>query len=101
MFPKPTIVYILRSDSQPNRYYTGLTSDLAQRLAAHNLGLSKHTASGRPWRVVVSIEFSDPSAAASFEKYLKSGSGRAIARRYLRESLPKPEAKRVFGVSVN
>lgn len=77
-------VYILMSTVHANRYYTGSTSDVAARLAAHNAGLSKHTASGKPWKIVTTIEFSDSDRAEAFEKYLKSGSGRAFARRYFR-----------------
>ena len=77
-------VYILESTSSRQRYYTGLTSNLDLRLRAHNLWLSRHTASGRPWRVVVTIEFADPARAAEFEAYLKSGSGRTFAAKHLR-----------------
>jgi putative endonuclease len=78
------IVYVINSESNPQRYYTGLTSDVDARLAAHNAGLSKHTASGRPWRVLVTIEFPDASRAVDFEENLKSGSGRAFAMRHFR-----------------
>ena len=84
MFASPNVVYILRSEAQPNRYYTGITSNLERRLTAHNQGSSKHTSSGRPWRIVVAMEFSDSSAAAAFEKYLKSGSGRTFAQAHFR-----------------
>ena len=57
MYATPHTVYVLRSDVQPDRFYTGITSNLERRLAAHNDGISKHTASGRPWHVVVSIDF--------------------------------------------
>ena len=77
-------VYILLSTIHQNRYYTGLTSNVGARLAAHNAGLSKHTASGRPWRLVTTIEFLNAEKARGFEAYLKSGSGRAFARRYFR-----------------
>ena len=77
-------VYILISTIHQNRYYTGLTSNVGARLAAHNAGLSKHTANGRPWKLVTTIEFSDVERAQAFELYLKSGSGRAFARRYFR-----------------
>jgi predicted GIY-YIG superfamily endonuclease len=30
-------VYILKSEVAPERHYIGMTSDLTQRLAAHNL----------------------------------------------------------------
>jgi hypothetical protein len=36
----------------------------------------------RPWRVLISVEFLSESAAARFEQYLKSGFGRACARRH-------------------
>jgi predicted GIY-YIG superfamily endonuclease len=77
-------VYVLLSTVHQNRYYTGLTSNVQARLAAHNAGLSKHTASGRPWKLVTVIEFLDIERAQIFELYLKSGSGRAFARRYFR-----------------
>lgn len=80
----PTIVYVLKSDRHVNRFYTGLTSDLLRRLEFHNAGESRHTASGRPWRLVAAIHFVDPSRAAEFERYLKSGSGRAFAVRHFR-----------------
>ena len=77
-------VYILQSDSAPHRYYTGVTSDLLARLSEHNAGRCRHTANGRPWRVVVAINFADEEQALRFEKYLKSGSGCAFSRRHFR-----------------
>jgi predicted GIY-YIG superfamily endonuclease len=35
-------VYVLRSLADSNRYYTGTTSDLNARLAAHNAGRCPH-----------------------------------------------------------
>jgi predicted GIY-YIG superfamily endonuclease len=77
-------VYVLGSESQPGRYYIGLTSDLGARLAAHNRGESAYTAAGYPWRVVVALVFADPERARAFERYLKSGSGREFAERHFR-----------------
>jgi putative endonuclease len=77
-------VYVLRSEPDPNRYYTGLTSDTSARLAAHNAGRCSHTASGRPWRLDVVVEFGNEERAVDFERYLKSGSGNAFAKRHLR-----------------
>ena len=76
------IVYILRSDADPSRHYVGITNDVVARLDWHNRGPSGYTVSGRPWRVVVSIEFPNERTAARFEEYLKSGSGRAFAKRH-------------------
>ena len=78
------IVYVLKSASDPRRYYTGLTSNLSARLDAHNAGQCSHTASGRPWIVDVVVEFRDERRAVTFERYLKSGSGVAFAMRHLR-----------------
>ena len=77
-------MYVLRSRLDIDRYYTGLTSDVAARLDAHNAGRCDHTASGRPWRLDVVLEFADEARAVRFEQYLKSGSGCAFAKRHLR-----------------
>jgi hypothetical protein len=53
------IVYVLISKTTPARYYTGLTSNIAARLDAHNAGRCPHTADGKPWIVEVIIEFSE------------------------------------------
>ena len=84
MTPSKTQVYILRSTSNPGRYYTGLTADSLSRVAAHNAGRCPHTASGRPWVIDVAIAFADEPRAIAFERYLKSGSGVAFAKRQLR-----------------
>jgi putative endonuclease len=76
------IVYILRSGVDPSRHYVGITNDLVARLEWHNHGPCGHTRSYRPWSVVVSLEFPTEKEAVRFEKYLKSGSGRAFAARH-------------------
>ena len=77
-------MYIIRSDRHPSRFYTGITSNVPARVEAHNAGLSTHTATGRPWSLVVQFWFADAARAEAFELYLKSGSGRAFALRHLR-----------------
>jgi len=74
-------VYLLRSEMD-GRPYVGMTRDVQQRLATHNSGGSLYTAPYRPWRLVVSLQFANPEAARRFERYLKSGSGRAFAKRH-------------------
>jgi predicted GIY-YIG superfamily endonuclease len=76
------LVYVLRSVTHPDRYYAGLTSNVAARLETHNSGGSVHTMHNRPWELVVSLEFSSADSAVAFERYLKSGSGRAFAKRH-------------------
>jgi putative endonuclease len=75
-------VYILRSDREPERHYVGVTSDVADRLEWHNGGPSGFTVSHRPWSIVLVVEFPDEKAAIRFERYLKSGSGRAFSKRH-------------------
>ena len=77
-------VYILQSVANATRFYTGLTSNVGMRLAEHNAGASRHTATGRPWRVIVVVAFASQRRAIEFEKYLKSGSGCAFALRHFR-----------------
>ena len=75
-------VYILRSVGSPERRYVGLTADVSTRLAAHNAGQNPPTARWRPWVIDVCVEFRSEQVAASFEKYLKSGSGHEFAKRH-------------------
>lgn len=66
-----------------DRHYVDRTSDVDNRLAWHITGPSGYTRNHRPWPVIVPLEFPIESHAAGFERYLKSGSGRAFARRHL------------------
>jgi len=75
-------VYVLRSDSDRSRHYVGRATNVDTRLEWHNAGPSGYTVAHRPWSVVVALEFPDERAAAHFERYLKSGSGRAFAKRH-------------------
>ena len=77
-----TFVYLLQSESNSDAYYIGMTNDQTKRLEEHNSGKSVHTNKFRPWKLVVSLGFADPAKAAKFERYLKSGSGRAFAKRH-------------------
>jgi predicted GIY-YIG superfamily endonuclease len=75
-------VYVLRNADQHPKFYVGLTSDVGERLADHNAGRCPHTASRRPWQLHLVLEFPDEKRAIRFERYLKSGSGRAFAKRH-------------------
>jgi len=76
-------VYILRSVSFPDHEYTGATADLKQRVADHNAGKSTHTAKFMPWELIWYSAFPDKLRALDVEKYLKSHSGRAFAKKRL------------------
>ncbi len=69
-------VYLIRSKSHPNQSYLGITSDLKKRLIVHNSGGSVHTSKFKPWKLITYMAFSEDAKALSFERYLKSGSGR-------------------------
>ena len=82
MADQKRIVYIVRSDREPARHYTGLTSDRPARLRRHNGSDWGYGARDRPWALLVALEFRTEATARRFEKYLKSGSGRAFAKRH-------------------
>lgn len=76
-------VYLTQSVADADQRYVGTTADLRRRLQAHNEGNSSHTSKFRPWRLVTYVAFSDRTKAAAFERYLKSGSGHAFAKKRL------------------
>jgi putative endonuclease len=76
-------VYILQSTAIPDHFYVGITEDLKARLAKHNAREVPHTSKYAPWRIKTYIGFSDKTQAFAFEKYLKTASGRAFAKKRL------------------
>ena len=75
--------YILQSQVAPETFYVGFTENLRSRLKTHNSGQVAHTAKFRPWRVKTAVAFTDRHRAIEFERYLKSSSGRAFAKKRL------------------
>ncbi|MFM9890163.1 MAG: GIY-YIG nuclease family protein [Rickettsiales bacterium] len=75
-------VYILQSTNEPQRHYTGIADDVDVRLKEHNSSKSIYTKKHAPWKIIVSIGFEDSQKAFAFEQYLKSGSGRAFAKKH-------------------
>ena len=69
-------VYILKCGN--GEFYKGYTSDLSARLARHQRGEVPSTAGCLPVELVFYCAFVDKYNALAFEKYLKSGSGRAF-----------------------
>jgi putative endonuclease len=76
-------VYHLQSSNSFEQFYVGFTEDLKTRLQSHNRGESVHTRKFMPWRLVGYHAFEDKGLALKFESYLKSGSGRAFAKKRL------------------
>ena len=71
-------VYIIQSINYPGQIYLGCTKNLDKRLSNHNSGTTTHTDKYKPWKLIVYIAFTNKERAYEFEKYLKSGSGRAF-----------------------
>ena len=76
-------VYRIESTRDPSRSYTGFTEDLKERLRAHNNGSNASTAPFRPWKLIFYASFNDRDKALDFERYLKTGSGKAFANKRL------------------
>ena len=75
-------VYILRDVATGQHHYTGVTQDLQERLVYHNSGHVPHTSKYAPWYIETAIAFRDKQKAYAYERYLKTGAGRAYATRH-------------------
>ncbi len=75
-------VYIVESISVPGHFYIGYTEDLRERVRKHQPDVSSHSAKFRPWKLKTYIAFETKETAMRFERYLKSGSGRAFCKRH-------------------
>jgi putative endonuclease len=76
-------VYILQSQTHPDHYYSGFTENLESRLKVHNRGECPYTAKYKPWKIKTAIAFTDRLKALDFERYIKTASGRAFAKKRL------------------
>ena len=74
-------VYILRCSN--NDLYKGCTLNIEERLIQHNKGYVESTKNHLPVQLITYIVFTDKNKAYQFEKYLKSGSGRAFINKHL------------------
>jgi len=73
-------VYVLVcADNSP---YTGCTNDLKERVKRHSDGHVPATKPRLPVRLVNYIALESRYKAFEFEKYLKSGSGRAFLKKH-------------------
>lgn len=65
-------LYVLGSTSKTTpKTYVGWTTDLDQRLAAHNAGRGAKSTRGYQWQLLYAEKLETPSAAMSREVYLK------------------------------
>ena len=72
----PYAVYVLKCAS--GKYYTGYSTDIKDRLIAHQKGEVSFTKDKLPVELVHLSLFADKQKAYDFERYLKSGSGVAF-----------------------
>ncbi|MCX6205912.1 MAG: GIY-YIG nuclease family protein [Bacteroidetes bacterium] len=72
-------VYILEGKNGSS--YTGCTSDLRERFERHSKGYVPATQPILPVVLIFYCTFKDQYKAFMFEKYLKSGSGRAFMKK--------------------
>ena len=73
-------VYILKCND--GDFYVGCTSDLKDRIDRHSKGYVPATKGRLPISLLNYIAFENKYTAFEFEKYLKSGSGRAFTKKH-------------------
>ena len=72
-------VYILKTTKG---FYVGCTDDLKDRIKRHQLGQVQTIKNNLPVKLEMYFAIKDKYKAFEFEKYLKSGSGRAFSKKH-------------------
>jgi len=72
-------VYFLRLNNDD--VYVGSTDDLRRRFASHERGNVISTRGNRPIVLAAYVAVEDEGAARKLERYFKSGSGKAFAKK--------------------
>jgi len=75
-------VYHLKSIPNPSKIYIGITENPTRRLQEHNSGIVPYTSKFKPWKIEILIWIEDREKAFKLEKYFKSHSGRAFAKKH-------------------
>ena len=70
-------VYVLKSTTD-GRTYVGVSNNVDRRLKEHNRGIVDATKNRLPFQLISFFAFENKGKAKDFERYLKSGSGRAF-----------------------
>ena len=76
-------MYYVYSLKCKDGYYVGCTDNLKDRIDRHQKGHVPATAKRLPIKLDFYIAIADKYKAFEFEKYLKSGSGRAFINKHL------------------
>ena len=77
----PYCVYIIQCKN--GKIYIGYTTSIKARLIAHRKGEVSFTKNKLPIKLIHLSQFADKKLAYNFERYLKSGSGKAFMQRHL------------------
>jgi structure-specific endonuclease subunit SLX1 len=81
------VVYVLRSESEPNLMYCGCTNNIRRRLRQHNgciKGGGKYTSMARPWKLAALIpNLKDKSQALRVEYWSEDALAGAYEKRKL------------------
>ena len=77
-------MYILYSEKL-NKYYIGACIDIERRLYKHNIGHSKFTSLGIPWKLIYTEQFEDLAVAKKRELQLK----KMKSRKYIEALISK------------
>ena len=72
-------MYILYSEKL-KKYYISACIDMERRLYEHNIGHSKFTSLGIPWKLVYTEQFEDLTAAKKRELQVKKMKSRKISK---------------------
>ena len=65
-------MYILHSE-KPDKYYIGACIDIERRLYEHNIGHSKFTSLGMPWKLMYREEFANNKSIRKKHLQLRPG----------------------------
>jgi putative endonuclease len=81
MYTRIIMQYVYLLKCSDNTTYTGCTQNLEERLLRHQKKQVLYTSTRLPIKLITYIAFSDKYKAFEFEKYLKSGSGKAFSNK--------------------
>jgi putative endonuclease len=80
------VVYVMER-REDRTWYIGFTTNLKERLSAHNTGRSPYTRKGGEWKLIYAELYLNKADALGREKFLKSGAGHGFLKKQLRHYL--------------
>ena len=90
------LTYILYSEKL-NKYYIGACAKIERRLYEHNIGHSKFTSIGTPWKIIYREEYPTLADAIKREKQIKS----MKSRKYIDDLILKVEHPIPIAIGIN